>query len=275
MKKKLVRIALISIMLVGLSVMLYPAVSDYLNSFRQSRVIASYKDNAAQLSGTDCRELLESAREYNKKLVYKNNRFTFTDKDMKELLSAFDFTGTGNIGVVNIGAIGVSLPIYLGTSEGVLQIGTGLFEGSSLPVGGAGTHSVILGHRGLQSSMLFTNLDKLAIGDTFTLQVLTDTLTYEIDQIEIVTPYDFSLLSIDPDEDYCTLLTCTPYGVNSHRLLVRGRRVFPGGALRANSRDDSRVAQAAALLLLFAAAFILKNARAIIAKAAGRKYGCA
>ena len=271
MKKHVFTVSVVLVFAVGLSILLYPAVSDYVNSLSQTRVISKYQDGAARLSGDDCREILEAARAFNEKLRLTNNRFSvynelIQEDDMRGYLSAFDFTHTGNIGAIKIDAIDVNLPIYLGTDEGVLQIGAGLFEGSSLPVGGAGTHSIISGHTGLPSSTLFTNLDRLVIGDTFTLTVLKNTLTYKVDDIKVVKPEEVNHLAIDPGEDYCTLLTCTPYGVNSHRLLVRGRRVFPEAAAeatQANSRDLTFEAAVAALMLLAAALAIYKTARKI------------
>jgi len=228
MKKRIIlTIALILLFLTGLSVLLYPVVSNYVNSLSQSRVISRYTANLAQLSSSDYEELLEAAREYNKRLMTKSNRFFMKQSDLDEYHNILDFTGLGVIGTLEIDAIKVKLPIYLGTSEGVLQEGIGHLEGSSLPVGGIGTHSVISGHRGLPSSTLLTNADKLKIGDIFVVKVLNETLTYEIDHIVIVEPEDIEYLGIDENEDYCTLMTCTPYGINSHRLLLRGFRTFP------------------------------------------------
>jgi sortase A len=228
MKKRIIiTIALILLFLVGLSVLLYPIVSDYLNSLSQSRVIANFNEDLAKLSVTDYEHIFEAAREYNQRLVSKPIRFMLSEDELKEYFNVLDFTGRGVIGTLEIEAIKVKLPVYLGTSEGVLQAGLGHLEGSSLPVGGPGTHSVISGHRGLPSSTLLTNADKLREGDIFVLRILNEAMTYEIDRIVIVEPDNMNYLEIETDMDYCTLITCTPYGINSHRLLLRGHRIFP------------------------------------------------
>jgi len=228
MKRRIiVIIALILLFLTGLSILLYPVVSDYVNSRSQTRAIARFNEDLARLSPQDYTELLEEAREYNERLRAKPNRFVMNEEELAEYYSMLDFTGRGIIGVLEVDVIKVRLPIYLGTEESVLQVGIGHLEGSSLPVGGTGTHSIISGHRGLPSSTLLTNADRLGIGDIFVLKILNETLTYEIDHKVIVEPGDFDYLGIDPDMDYCTLLTCTPYGINSHRLLLRGHRIFP------------------------------------------------
>lgn len=165
------------------------------------------------------------AVEYNTNLLSKSNRYNMTDEQRAEYESILDVTGTGIMGYIEIPSIDVSLPIYHGTNESVLQIAIGHIESSSLPVGGIGTHCVISGHRGLPSAKLFTDIDQLQNGDRFLIQVLDRTLTYEVDQIRIVLPSELQDLEIDPNQDYCTLVTCTPYGVNTHRLLVRGHRV--------------------------------------------------
>lgn len=229
MKKKKRRILptviLILVFLVGLSLLLYPTVSDYWNSLHQSRAITGYAEQVAKIDNTDYESLLSAARAYNESLVGKADRFHLTGEETEEYNSLLRVDGTEVIGYVEISKIDCYLPIYHGTSSGVLQTGVGHLEGSSLPVGGESTHSVISGHRGLPSAKLFTDLDKLEEGDTFTLTVLDETLTYEVDQIRIVEPTDFSALAIEEGEDYCTLMTCTPYGINTHRLLVRGHRV--------------------------------------------------
>lgn len=227
MKKKgtLTTIILILVFLVGLSLLLYPTVSDYWNSLHQSRAIAEYADQVAELDHERYARLWEDARSYNEALTKKEDRYEISDEERKEYESLLNVSGNGIIGYIEIPLIGCSLPVYHGTDEAVLQIAIGHIEGSSLPVGGKGTHCVISGHRGLPSAKLFTDLDKLTEGDTFLLRVLDETLTYEVDQIRIVKPYELSALEIDPDKDYCTLVTCTPYGINSHRLLVRGHRV--------------------------------------------------
>ena len=205
--------------------LLYPTVSDWWNSFHQSRAIAEYARDIENLDNAAYEKLLSDARAYNKKLAGTGGRFTLSEEEIREYNSLLDISGTGIMGYIEIPEIKVSLPVYHGTSESVLSIAVGHIEGSSLPVGGEGTHCVLSGHRGLPSAKLFSNLDKLSEGDIFLIQTLEETLTYEVDQIRIVEPQEISGLAIEEGKDYCTLVTCTPYGINSHRLLVRGHRV--------------------------------------------------
>ncbi len=211
--------------LVGLALVLYPSVSDYWNSFHQTRAIAVYSEEVSNLDDNKYDELFEAAYAYNQSLIQKKDRYIMTDEERAEYNSLLDVTGTGIIGYIDIPIIGCSLPIYHGTDEAVLQIAVGHIEGTSLPIGGEGCHSVLSGHRGLPSARLFTDLNVLTFGDTFIIQVLNQTYTYEVDQILIVLPHEMDSLAIDPTKDYCTLVTCTPYGINSHRLLVRGHRI--------------------------------------------------
>ncbi len=224
-KKTVSTIILILVFLVGLSLLLYPTVSDYWNSLHQSRAITSYAQQVADMDDELYEQLLAQARAYNETLINKTDRFNLTDEEVEEYNQLLSVDGTEVIGYVEINKIDVYLPIYHGTSEAVLQTGVGHLEGSSLPVGGESTHTVISGHRGLPSAKLFTDLDQMEEGDTFILHVLDETLTYEVDQIRIVEPTEVSELAIVPGEDYCTLVTCTPYGINTHRLLVRGHRI--------------------------------------------------
>ena len=228
MKKKkgnLITIVLVLFLLIGLSLMLYPTVSDYWNSFHQSRAIATYAEQVSLIDDNTCKQLWEEAAAYNQTLFCKTNRYFMTDEEREIYNGLLDISGSGIIGYIEIPEINCSLPIYHGTDEAVLQIAVGHIEGTSLPVGGESTHCVLSGHRGLPSSRLFTDLDKLENGDIFMLRVLNETLTYEVDQIRIVLPTDLSDLDIVRGADYCTLVTCTPYGINTHRLLVRGHRI--------------------------------------------------
>ena len=224
MKKNRSTIILILIFLVGLSVMLYPTVSDYVNQRHQSRALASYDETVNEMSDADYTAYFEAADAYNQRLAATPNSF-FTPEQVSGYDETLDVSGTGIMGYITIPRIGVELPVYHGTSDGVLQVAAGHLEGSSLPVGGAGTHAVISAHRGLPSAKLFTNLDQLEVGDTFTITVLDRVLTYEVDQISIVLPTETDNLKVTEGRDYVTLMTCTPYGINSHRLLVRGRRI--------------------------------------------------
>lgn len=225
MKKRLSTIILIAILLVGLCLLLYPTVSDYWNSFHQSRAISSYVENAAGLGAEEYARLFKEAQDYNTALLSKGNPLVPSDTELEEYEQVLNFTGTGIMGYIEIPRIECTLPIYHGTDEAVLQIAVGHIAGTSLPVGGLSTHCVLSGHRGLPSAKLFTNLDQLVLGDVFMLQVLDEVLTYEVDQIRIVEPQEVDDLAIVEGEDYCTLVTCTPYGINTHRLLVRGRRI--------------------------------------------------
>lgn len=227
-KKKqsnLINLFLVLILITGLSLLLYPSVSDYWNSFHQTKAIASYAEEVASLDDEKYDELWSAAREYNSHLAQSGNTFALTDEQKSEYTKLLDVSGLGVIGYIEIPEIDCSLPIYHGTEESVLQIAIGHLEWSSLPIGGESTHSVLSGHRGLPSAKLFSNLDKLVEGDLFMLRVLDEVLTYEVDQILIVEPQDVDSLTIEEGKDYCTLVTCTPYGINTHRLLVRGHRV--------------------------------------------------
>ena len=228
MKKKtsnLITIFLFLVLFAGLSLLLYPTVSDYWNSFHQSRAIASYAEQVAEMDNDTYEQLWAEAQAYNTSLLEKPSRYQMTDEEREEYESLLNVSGNGIIGYIEIPAINCALPIYHGTDEAVLQIAVGHIEGTSLPVGGESTHCVLSGHRGLPSAKLFSDLDKLAEGDTFLIRVLDETLTYEVDQTRIVLPYEMSDLEIEEGKDYCTLVTCTPYGINSHRLLVRGHRI--------------------------------------------------
>ena len=224
-KRDFSTVILILVFLVGLSLLLYPSVSDYWNSFHQSRAIATYAEQVANIDNDRYAQLWEDARAYNQTLVGKQNRFQISEEERETYESLLNVGGNGIIGYIEVAKIGCSLPIYHGTDEGVLQIAVGHIEGTSLPTGGESTHCVVSGHRGLPSAKLFTDLDKLIPGDTFVLRVLDETLTYEVDQILIVEPHELGALQIEEGKDYCTLVTCTPYGINTHRLLVRGHRV--------------------------------------------------
>ena len=224
MKKNRSTIILILIFLVGLSVMLYPTVSDYINQKNQSRAVASYSEEVENLSDVDYQAYFDAADDYNRRLAETPDAF-YRPEEVSGYTDTLDVSGTGIMGYITIPKIGVELPIYHGTSDGVLQVAAGHLEGSSLPVGGAGTHAVISAHRGLPSAKLFTNLDELEVGDTFTITVLDRVLTYEVDQISIVLPTETDLLQPVEGKDYVTLMTCTPYGINTHRLLVRGKRI--------------------------------------------------
>lgn len=225
MRKHLSTIVLLFILLIGLSLLLYPTVSDYWNSFHQTKAITTYAENVAALDSASYDAIWEAARQYNRSLCSRSNGLRLSEEQKAEYERLLDVSGVGVMGYIEIPEIDVSLPIYHGAEDSVLQVAIGHLEWSSLPVGGESTHCVLSGHRGLPSAKLFTNLDKLREGDTFLLRVLDEILTYEVDQILIVEPQDTDALEIVEGQDYCTLVTCTPYGINTHRLLVRGHRI--------------------------------------------------
>lgn len=224
-RSKGITLILVAVLLVGAVLLAYPSVSDWWNSFHQSRAIASYAQQVAELDNDTYEQLWSQARSYNDALSGGVERFTLTEAQQAKYDALLDVSGTGIMGYIEIPKIKCDLPIYHGTGEAVLQIAVGHIAGTSLPVGGAGSHCVLSGHRGLPSAKLFTDLDKLEEGDTFILRVLDETLTYEVDQIRTVLPQEVEELDVIEGEDLCTLITCTPYGINSHRLLVRGHRV--------------------------------------------------
>ena len=205
--------------------MAYPSVSNYINSLHQSKAIADYNEALASLTEEDYTAFWEAAISYNEVLAEKALNFNLTDEEMEEYNSILDPTGTGIIGYLEIENIGVYLPIYHGTEESVLAVGIGHIPGTSFPTGTSSTHTVLSGHRGLPSAKLFTDLDQMIVGDTFLLHIMDQTFAYQVDQISIVLPEETESLGIYEDEDYVTLVTCTPYGINTHRLLVRAKRV--------------------------------------------------
>ena len=229
MKKKkadnFINIILVLVLFVGLSLLLYPTVSDYWNSFHQTRAITTYAEEVADLNEEEYERLWNVAQDYNRALAQRGTHFVLTDEQIEEYEQMLDVSGLGVMGYIEIPEIRCSLPIYHGTDEAVLQIAIGHLEWSSLPVGGENSHCVLSGHRGLPSAKLFTNLDQIKEGDIFMLRVLDEVLTYEVDQIRIVEPQEVDDLQIENGKDYCTLVTCTPYGINTHRLLVRGHRI--------------------------------------------------
>lgn len=227
-KSNLTTYLLILVLLAGLSLLLYPSFSDYWNSFHQSRAIATYTEEVANMEQDRYEDYRSQAQRFNEQVYLRQrsgNPFLLEDQELADYEELLDVTGVGIMGYIQIPSLDVSLPIYHGTSDAVLQIAVGHLDWTSLPVGGESTHCVLSGHRGLPSAKLFTNLDKLSVGDTFLMQVLDEVLTYEVDQILIVEPHETQALMIEEGKDLCTLVTCTPYGINSHRLLVRGHRI--------------------------------------------------
>ena len=224
MKKRKTTIILLISFFVGLSVLLYPSVSSYWNSKTQSEAIVDYESMLAQYKPEDYSALFEEANAYNRALA-KLKEPLVEYPQLEGYNGILDISGTGMFGYITVPKIGQELPVYHGTSDGVLSVAVGHLQGSSLPVGGKSTHSVVSAHRGLPTATLFTHLDRMEIGDTFHFTILDRTITYEVDQIRIVDPDDTGLIQIQQGKDYCTLLTCTPYGINTQRLLVRGHQV--------------------------------------------------
>ena len=225
MRKHISTIILCITFITGLSLLLYPTVSNYWNAQHQTQAVVDYTERIEKMDDSEKLSEIDRAVSYNSGLV-DNGRRLSPNKEEKEIYnSILSVDDNGMMGYITIPELRLKLAIYHGVDESVLQVGIGHIEGSSLPVGGEGTHCVLSGHRGLPSAKLFTDIDKLVVGDVFMLHVYDEMLTYEIDQILIVEPEDYSALAIEEGKDYCTLVTCTPYGINTHRLLVRGHRV--------------------------------------------------
>lgn len=225
MKLKTITKILIIAFFIGLSLLLYPSFSNYWNLKHATQAVNEFSEQLADIDDADYEAIWASAVDYNAALNMRDDDFALPNELQERYYNEIKLSGNGLMGYVDIPSIGVSLPIYHGTSSDILQIGIGHLEWSSLPTGGMNTHCVLSGHRGLPSAKLFTDLNKLREGDTFTLNILNEVLTYEVDQIRTVIPNELGDLIISEDNDYCTLVTCTPYAVNSHRLLVRGHRI--------------------------------------------------
>lgn len=277
MKNELTTILLILALFAGLSLLLYPTVSDW-NSLHASQAVADYAENVRNLEAEKYEQVLQDAKSYNQMLPYKQTTFALSEEEKEAYDALLDISGTGVMGYIEIPTVNISLLVYHGTEDAVLQIAVGHLEWSSLPVGGESTHCVLSGHRGLPSAKLFTNLDKLVAGDKFIMRVLDEVLTYEVDQILIVEPTDVSTLMIEAGKDLCTLVTCTPYGINSHRLLVRGHRIEnqdEAQAIRVTSDaiqiEPLIVAPAVALPMLLVLLVILLVSGGKTKSAGGRK----
>ena len=220
----IINVLLVAALVAGLCIIAYPSFSNRWNAARQSRAIAMYDQTVSNMDNSEKEKLLERARKYNSELS-KLNAPLSDYKSLKGYEQTLDITGTGIMGYIEIPKINVYLPIYHGTSPDVLNVAVGHMQGSSLPTGGKGCHTVISAHRGLPSAKLFSDIDQLTENDTFTITVLDEMLCYEVDEINTVLPYEMDKLAAVPDKDYVTLMTCTPYGINTHRLLVRAHRI--------------------------------------------------
>lgn len=233
-KRHYLTLILLGMVLIGAAIMLYPPFSNWWNSMHQSRAIMSYADTVEKMDEEDYKKKIQEASAYNKALARTGVNWKMTEAETEAYNNILDFDQQGIMGYIQIPKINVSLPICHGTDDAILQTSVGHLEGTSLPVGGKSTHTVLSGHRGLPTAKLFSNLDELSEGDTFTITILNDTLTYEVDRIRIIEPTDLSDLQIVKGQDFCTLMTCTPYGINTQRLLVRGHRI-------ANASGDAEV----------------------------------
>lgn len=257
-KNKIIILIVVILFLAGLAVLLYPTVSDWWNSRQQSRKIADYVDEVAVLDDTRYNELWEAAKAYNASLLEQGEPDTLTEEQRAQYNKMLDVAGNGVMGFINVPSIDCTLPVYHGTEDDILQEAIGHLDWTSLPTGGESTHCVLSGHSGLPSAKLFTNLEKMQEGDIFTLHVLDEVLTYEVDQILVVLPEDLNSVQIVEGQDYCTLLTCTPYGKNTHRLLVRGHRIenLEEPAIDYGKANDT-VVEPALLVVLIAVPVIL------------------
>ena len=236
-KHRVSNLVLVLILLIGVAIAGYPAFSEYWNSMHQSRAIMGYAERVAELNNEEYEEIWSAALDYNRRLLDSPNRWAFDDDALDDYESQLNVDATGNMGYISIPKINVNLPIYHGVEESVLQRSIGHIMGTSLPAGSMhsneedfsevdfASHSILSGHRGLPSAKLFSDLDVMEVGDLFYLVILDQTLTYEVDQITVIEPEDLTELEIIPGKDLCTLMTCTPYGINTHRLLVRGTRI--------------------------------------------------
>lgn len=232
-----INVLLILIFLIGMGILLYPNISDYINLRNSSKVIATYDEELAEMEEEQRKEIMSEAVSYNYNLMQDGGRFSMTDEDKEEYMDNLNIDGKGMMGYLKVPKLGINVPIMHTTEESVLQTSVGHVEGTSLPVGGNGTHAALSAHTGLPSAVLFTYLEELEEGDTFTVYILGEAHKYVIDRISVVLPGDTSELAIDPNEDYITLITCTPYGQNTHRLMVRGKRVTDETVIEKEKED--------------------------------------
>lgn len=268
-------IILIMMLVLGVSLLLYPTVADVWNSFHQSRVINTYTENINQMSNQEYQNMKKEANDFNQILKNLEYPWLLNDEMKEQYYATLDIDGVGMMGYIEIPVLNIKFPIYHGTSDTTLQVAIGHVEGSSLPIGGESTHSVLSGHRGLPSAKLFTDLDKLQIQDYFLIHVLDDTYTYEVDQIRIVLPQELEELTIQEGKDYCTLVTCTPYGINTHRLLVRGHRIENDASIQSAriSTDAIQVDGLIVALFLLIPVVILVILTMLIVSSIKRKGG--
>lgn len=262
-KTNITNLILVIMLVAGIFLLVYPTFADWWNSFHATRAIATYTEQIENMNTEEFDRMRAEAAAYNERLLNESNRYIQSDEELAEYNSILDVTGTGIMGYIDIPKIRVTLPIYHTTEESVLQVAIGHIPGTSFPIGGEGTHCVLSGHRGLPSARLFTDIDRMAEGDTFQMQILNETLTYEVDQIRTVLPAELDELQIEEGRDYCTLVTCTPYGINTHRLLIRGHRVeteevihISADAVQLNQYYAAAAIAAVIIVILLAGLFI-------------------
>lgn len=270
-KSALSTILLVVLLLAGLALLLYPGFSNYWNSKHATRAIARYSEAVSRMENNDYEQMWTEAVEYNRQLNRRNNPFTLDDELKARYDELLNVGGSGVMGYVEIENLNVLLPLYHGTSDGVLQVAVGHVDWSSLPVGGESTHCVISGHRGMPGARLFTDLDALRERDTFTLNILDQVLTYEIDQIRIVLPNETDSLAVEEGRDYCTLVTCTPYGINTHRLLVRGHRIETRSVSNVHVVSEAIIVEPLVVAPIVALPLLLIMLIVLLAFPAGRK----
>ena len=271
-RKHAITLVMIIGLFVGVGLLLYPTIANYWNSFHQSKAIMSYNESVASLSQEDYDRILSDAKEYNRKLGETGIIWNMSDEQKKEYNKQLKVDDTGIMGYVTIPQFRIKAPIYHGTKESVLQTAIGHLEQTSLPVGGKNSHCQISGHRGLPSARLFTDIDKMREGDTWTMTVLDRTVTYQCDKISIVEPDDLSRLSIKQGKDHCTLITCTPYGINTHRLLVRGHRIPNADGNAFLTADAVQIEPRYVIPFLTAAILILVIILSVIFSRRARKH---
>ena len=279
-KKIGITLLLILIFIIGLGLILYPTVSNWWNTLHATRAIETYAETVAQINSETYDVMWEEAAAYNRQIGETGVQWTLSDAQYARYESILDVTGTGIMGYLEIGQINVRLPVYHGTEESALQAGVGHIAGSSLPVGGESSHCILSSHTGLPSARLFTDLDKLREGDLFRICTLDETLTYEVDQIRIVLPHELDDLKIEQGKDLCTLVTCTPYGVNTHRLLVRGHRIeegqqpvqvrVTGDALRIDPLTVAPVLALILLVMLLVCIFVMSDRKRKMRRMGGK-----
>ena len=271
-RKHSITLILVTGIVIGVGLLLYPTIANYWNSFHQTRAIMSYNESVASLSQKDYDRILKDAKEYNRKLGETGIIWNMSDEQKAEYNKQLNVDGTGIMGYVTIPQFRIKAPIYHGTNESVLQTAIGHLEQTSLPIGGKSSHSQISGHRGLPSARLFTDIDKIREGDTWTMTILDKTVTYQCDKISIVEPDDLSKLSIKKGKDLSTLITCTPYGINTHRLLVRGHRIPNADGSAALTADAVQVEPRYVIPFIAAAILILVIIISVISSKRARKY---